>query len=181
MPRLILSILVLLLVSSSALAADPVYRQPNEYPVLDQIKAKRAAAQAVRDSIRAAVAAEYEARDEAAEAAKKDLRVDWSKIKSPQNPDQFQQLWHLPPTPQFYTGTCWAFCSVSFMESEANRLAGAEVKLSEMWVVYWEYVEKCRSYLRSFGRTPWPRAARTTAPSRCCGFMAWCPRRTTWA
>ena len=40
------------------------------------------------------------------------------------------------------------------MESEAHRLAGTDVKLSEMWVVYWEYVEKARAYLRSFGHTP---------------------------
>ena len=88
------------------------------------------------------------------EAAEMDLRVDWSSIKSPEKPEQFDQLWHTPPTPQFYTGTCWAFCSVSLMESEAHRLAGTDVKLSEMWVVYWEYVEKARAYLRSFGHTP---------------------------
>ena len=146
--------ILMFICSLTALAADPVYRTPNEYPVLDQIKAKRAAAQALRDSQRAAVEAHYAQLAEEAEAAEQDLRVDWSKIKSPDRPDQFDQLWHLPPTPQFYTGTCWAFCSVSFLESEAHRLAGADVKLSEMWVVYWEYVEKARAYLRSFGHTP---------------------------
>jgi len=142
------------LLAGSVLADDPVYREQNQYPVLDEIRADRAAAQAVRDSVRAAVEAEYTATAEAKDEAARDLRVDWSKIKSPSAPSDFDALWHNPPTPQFYTGSCWAFCSVSFMESEAKRQTDVEIKLSEMWVVYWEYVEKCRAYLQSFGHTP---------------------------
>ncbi len=150
-----LSIIILIALGAGlAQAADPVYRAKNEYPVLDQIEKARDAWQARRDSIRAAVDQRYEDEAEAKEDARQELRVDWSKVKSPKNPDQFQQVWHLPPTPQYYTGTCWAFCSVSYMEAEAKRLSGQEVKLSEMWVVYWEYVEKCRAYLESFGHTP---------------------------
>ncbi len=152
--RMCLVLVIFLLVGTSALAADPVYRVQNEYPVLDEITEARAAVQAERDSIRAAVDEQYADDAEAKSEASKDLRVDWSKVKSPQSPEDFKQLWHLPPTPQFYTGSCWAFCSVSFMESEAHRLGAPEVKLSEMWVVYWEYVEKSRSYLRNFGHTP---------------------------
>ncbi len=148
------TILLLLLGLGSVLAADPVYRQKNEYPVLDEIEAARDANAADRDSIRAAVDKQYADEKKAKSDARKDLRVDWSKIKPPDSADQFDQLQHLLPTPQFYTGSCWAFCSVSYLESEAMRLGAPEVKLSEMWVVYWEYVEKSRAYLRSFGHTP---------------------------
>ncbi len=145
---------VLMLTGLAALADEPVYREPNKYPVLDEIKEARQAAQSERDSVRQAVDAEWEARDTAREDARLSLRVNWDKIDRPAAPADFAQLWHTAPVPQFYTGTCWAFSSVSFVESEANRLAGVEVKLSEMWVVYWEYVEKARSHLASFGHTP---------------------------
>jgi bleomycin hydrolase len=152
--RVFLVLLCVLLLAQGVLAQEPVYREKNQYPVLDEIKARRNATQAERDSIRAAVEAEIAAREKERDEARLDFRVDWSQVKAPDGPDAFQQLWHLPPVPQFYTGTCWAFCSTSLMESEARRLAGVEIKLSEMWTVYWEYVEKSRSYLRTFGHTP---------------------------
>ena len=152
-PFLFITLVVGALVGSAA-AQDPVYREQNEYPVLDEIEAARDSVKAARDSVRAAVDARYEAEAKAKKEAKRDLRIDWSDVKSPDSPDDFDQIWHLPPTPQYYTGTCWAFCSVSYMESEVYRLTGRAIKLSEMWVVYWEYVEKARSYLESFGHTP---------------------------
>jgi bleomycin hydrolase len=147
-------ILACLLVSMAAQAADPVYREQNKYPVLDEMTAARKAAIAARDSIRAEVDAIYEADAKARKDSAPSLRVDWSQIESPDSPAEFEQIWHTPPTPQYYTGTCWAFCSTSYLESESKRIAGNEIKLSEMWVVYWEYVEKARSYLREFGHTP---------------------------
>ena len=152
--NLLLPLLLLLFLTGTALADDPVYRENNKYPVLDEIKEARAAVVDERDSLRTATEKLWELQAEAVDDAKQSLRVDWTKVKRPAGPEDFDQLWHLPPTPQFYTGTCWAFCSTSYMESEANRLTGVEVKLSEMWVVYWEYVEKARSYLASFGATP---------------------------
>jgi len=149
-----LTALLLLVLATGALAEEPVYREKNQYPVLEEIRAQRDAHQTERDSLRAAVEQEYADAKKIKGEAALDLRVDWSQIDSPQAPDAFAQVWHLPPTPQYYTGTCWAFCSTSFMESEAKRLSGEEVKLSEMWTVYWEYVEKSRSFLRSFGNTP---------------------------
>ncbi len=156
--RKLMSLLAILLLAfvfvSSALAADPVYRAKNKYPILKEITDARDANQAIRDSIRAEVDAQYKAAAEAQDEDGLSLRVDWGKIKRPSGPDVFDQVWHQPPTPQFYTGTCWAFCSTSFIESEAHRISGNEVKLSEMWIVYWELVEKSASYLRTFGHTP---------------------------
>ncbi|MCB1182263.1 peptidase C1 [bacterium] len=153
-PIVLLTLLASLLVASLAPAADPVYREKNKYPVLDEMKAAREARHAARDSVRAEVDAIYRADAEARDEARQALRVDWSGIEAPESPAEFTQVWHTPPVPQYYTGTCWAFCSTSFLESESKRIAGNEIKLSEMWVVYWEYVEKARSFLREFGHTP---------------------------
>jgi bleomycin hydrolase len=151
---LFLCLILFFVFAGTALAADPVYREQNEYPVLDTMTAERDSLLAERDSAKARIDQLYADQKEAKDEAALSLRVDWSSIETPTAPDQFAQLWHTPPTPQYFTGTCWAFCSVSYMESEAKRVGGAEVKLSEMWIVYWEYVEKARSFLREFGHTP---------------------------
>ena len=74
-------------------------------------------------------------------------------IARPAGPAAFHSVWHQPPTAQFLTGTCWSFSASSFLESEAKRLAGVEIKLSEMWSAYWEYVEKARGFVASRGAT----------------------------
>ncbi len=81
------------------------------------------------------------------------LTVDISKLKRPRSLDEFQIIWHNPPVKQDTTGTCWAFSTISFLESEVKRLTGKEVKLSEMYVVYWEYVEKARRFIREKGNS----------------------------
>jgi bleomycin hydrolase len=149
-----LCFVLLAMVVGSSKAEDPVYREKNEYPVLDEMTTERDSLQAIRESIRSEVDALYAEQAEARSEAAQNLRVDWSQIETPTAPDQFAQLWHTPPVPQYYTGTCWAFCSTSYMESEAKRIHDVDVKLSEMWIVYWEYVEKARSFLREFGHTP---------------------------
>ena len=143
-----------LFTAGAAQADDPVYREKNKFPVLDAMTAERDSLLAFRDSVRAEIDALYAEQKKAKKEAGRDLRVDWTLVETPTDPGQFDQLWHIPPVPQYYTGTCWAFCSVSYLESEAKRLHDFEVKLSEMWVVYWEYVEKARSFLREFGHTP---------------------------
>ena len=60
---------VLMLTAFAALADEPVYRERNKYPVLDEIKEARKAARSERDSVRQAVEAEWEARDKAREDA----------------------------------------------------------------------------------------------------------------
>ena len=146
--------LLTMMSTAVAVAEEPVYRPQNEYPVLDAMTAERDSLLAFRDSVRAEIDALYADEKKAKKEAARDLRVDWSRIETPTDPDQFDQLWHTPPVPQYYTGTCWAFCSTSYLESEAKRISDVEVKLSEMWVVYWEYYEKALSFLREFGHTP---------------------------
>ena len=84
-------------------------------------------------------------------AAETVLAMDFSKVVRPASVAEFTQLVHFPPVQQGKTGTCWSFSTTSFLESELRRMGKAEVKLSEMFIVYWEYVEKARRFLREKG------------------------------
>ncbi len=152
----LLGFLVLLLAGGPAAARKPdkpIYKPAYRYPVLEEIEKARDAAQAVRDSLQALVDQRYADEAERAEAEERSLRLDWSGIARPSSPADFPSLWHFPPLPQYNTGTCWAFCSTSFLESEVQRQTGREIKLSEMWTVYWEYVERARRFVREYGHS----------------------------
>jgi bleomycin hydrolase len=79
------------------------------------------------------------------------LTMDFAGVKRPSSPAEFTQFFHFPPLRQGDTGTCWAFSTTSFLESEMRRRGKAAVKLSEMFMVYWEYVEKARRFVREKG------------------------------
>ncbi|HDZ11462.1 MAG TPA: peptidase C1, partial [Bacteroidetes bacterium] len=81
------------------------------------------------------------------------LTMDFSKIKKPSSPEAFRQVFHFPPIRQDTTGTCWDFSTTSFLESEIYRIHKKKIKLSEMYTVYWEYVEKARRYVREKGNS----------------------------
>lgn len=65
----------------------------------------------------------------------------------------YQIHFHQPPVCQGNTGTCWCFAATSFFESEIYRISQQSIKLSEMYFVYWEYVEKAIDFVRTRGRT----------------------------
>ena len=52
---------------------------------------------------------------------------------------------------QCRTGTCWSFSTTSFLESEAARISGEVVDLSEMASVRYTYPLKAEMYLRHHG------------------------------
>ena len=79
--------------------------------------------------------------------------MDFSNLKKPKSIDEFKTIFHLPPVTQDRTGTCWCFSTISFLESELNRMFKMEIKLSEMYIVYWECVEKVRRYVREKGES----------------------------
>jgi len=79
------------------------------------------------------------------------LSMDFSEVKKPSSLDEFTQYFHNPPIRQYWTGTCWCFATTSLLESELNRLGKGEIKLSEMFTVYWEYVEKARYFIQNKG------------------------------
>ena len=81
------------------------------------------------------------------------LTTDFSQIEKPESPEACHPLFHFPPIRQDTTGTCWAFSGTSFLESEIYRLHGTKIKLSEMYTVYWEYVEKARRFVQQKGKS----------------------------
>ncbi len=81
------------------------------------------------------------------------LTMDFSGVEHPSAVADCRPVFHTPPVRQDTTSTCWCFSGLSFVESELHRLSGRAVKLSEMYVVYWEYVEKARRYVREKGNS----------------------------
>lgn len=128
-----------------------VYKPAYQYPVLEEIREAREARQAERDSLRERIDQYYEDEARRKKDEKRSLRIDGSGVWKPTGPEAFASAFHFPPVPQYATGTCWAFCSTSFFESEVQRRTAREIKLSEMWTVYWEFVEKARRFVREYG------------------------------
>jgi bleomycin hydrolase len=58
-----------------------------------------------------------------------------------------KEIKHTPVVNQGNTGTCWAFSTTSFLESEIMRLGFPETKLSEMYFVDYGYKNKVQQYL----------------------------------
>lgn len=58
-----------------------------------------------------------------------------------------KEIQHLPVISQGNTGTCWSFATTSFLESEIIRKGFAETDLSEMYFVYFAYLNKAKKYL----------------------------------
>ena len=79
------------------------------------------------------------------------LTGNFDKVKKPELKDFKNRVFHFAPTHQDTTGTCWAFSTISFLESDLYRLHQIKVRLSEMFVVYWEYVEKARRFAQKKG------------------------------
>ncbi len=57
-----------------------------------------------------------------------------------------------PVKDQGKTGTCWAFSTISFIESELMRMDRGEFDLSEMYLVRNVYPQKAEKYVRMHGR-----------------------------
>ena len=84
-------------------------------------------------------------------AKKKNLGVDLDGINLPSSPDEFTKYWCNSPISQGNAGTCWSFATTSFFESEIFRITGKKVKLSEMYFVYLEYVERAKYFVKQKG------------------------------
>jgi bleomycin hydrolase len=84
--------------------------------------------------------------------SKKEVIVNFETFNPPRSIQEFKSYWHNKPISQAVSGMCWCFSTTSFFESEIYRLSKQEIKLSELYTVYWEYVEKARGYVQSLGK-----------------------------
>ncbi len=109
---------------------------------------------------------EVDARSEPIEV-RKNFVVDLTSASLPDKVDLYKnQQWHNTPVSQGSTGTCWCFSTTSFLESEIYRINKIKVKLSEMYTVYWEYVEKARRYIQERGNSAFGQGSEANATTR---------------
>ena len=95
------------------------------------------------------------------------LGVDLSGYKLPNKMELYKnQQWHNPPVSQGNTNTCWCFSTTSFLEAEVYRINKMKVKLSEMYTVYWEYVEKTRRFIQERGNSAFDEGSEANAVTR---------------
>lgn len=78
----------------------------------------------------------------------------------------YKKEWTNPVISQGNAGTCWAYSTISFLESEIYRIHKKQVKLSEIYTVYWEYVEKARGYVQSRGESLFSQGSEGNAVTR---------------
>lgn len=120
-------------------------------PVLEQLEKQRNQTLEKADSLTAAIRARQKIQKEIEKRKKLDFQSDLSGVEKPANIDVFKPLFHFPPVPQYQSGMCWCFSGTSFLESEVYRLTKQKIKLSELYTVYFEYIEKAQRYLEERG------------------------------
>lgn len=80
------------------------------------------------------------------------FKLDPAGLNIPTDKSAFKSIRHLPPVSQGNTNTCWSYSATSMLESEIFRLTRQEVKLSEMFTVYCEYIERAEQYISTRGK-----------------------------
>lgn len=79
--------------------------------------------------------------------------MDYTGIDIPKSMDEFKTVYATSPMSQGLTNTCWCFSTLSYFETEVNRMTKQEVRLSQSYIVYWEYVEKAKEFVKTRGET----------------------------
>lgn len=94
------------------------------------------------------------------------LFMDHSEKDYPKDVKKYKTVWYNQPISQGNTGTCWCFSTSSFFESEVKRLSGKEADLSEMYTVYWEYVERAKYFVQNRGEMHLGEGSETNAVAK---------------
>jgi bleomycin hydrolase len=130
------------------------YEKRHIDPVLDAMEHDADSLKALADSATSAIQKATRDRDKKKDREKPVIRFDWSGVARPSSVEAFKAPFHFPPRRQYRTGTCWSFSTTSYFESEVRRLTGQEIRLSPLYTVYWEYVEKALGYVAKRGGQP---------------------------
>jgi len=83
----------------------------------------------------------------------KQFKLDFNDRDYPTDISRYEVSFHSLPVSQGNSGTCWAYAATSFMESEVFRENKIKVKLSEIYIVYWEYIERAKYFVKTKGDT----------------------------
>lgn len=92
--------------------------------------------------------------------------MDQSSMKLPNKVNLYKTVWANQVESQGNGGTCWCFSTMSFIESEVYRLHKKQVEISEIFSVYWEYVEKARRFVRERGNSMFGQGSEGNALTR---------------
>jgi bleomycin hydrolase len=84
----------------------------------------------------------------------------------PKSVDEFTGYWKNDPISQGNTSTCWSFSTTSYFETEVYRLNKQQVKLSQMYTAYWEFIEKAIGFVESRGTTVFDEGSEANAVVR---------------
>jgi len=108
--------------------------------------------------------------------AYKRFKADANGKDYPAKADLYTSQWHNPSISQGSTGTCWDFSTTSFYESEVKRVQNKEVKISEAFTFYNEYILKAEGFVDSRGTTIFGEGSEGNAVARVYkrfGAMPW--------
>jgi len=97
---------------------------------------------------------------------RKRLQMDQSAYNVPNKVADYKKFWANPVISQGNTGTCWAFSTISFLESEIYRTQKKKVKISEVYTVYCEYVEKAKAFVNTRGKSLFAQGSEGNAVTR---------------
>ena len=141
---------------------DPRYRDP----ALEEMSKKDSTIKADEDSVTSNIRKTQRLLKEEEKKKEKTLRFDVSRIIRPASPEAFKSYFHFPPVRQFNTSTCWSFSTTSYMESEVFRLTGQKIRLSEIFTVYHEFLEKTRYFVQQRGEKEMTEGSESNAVTR---------------
>ncbi len=116
------------------------------------------------------IVSESDKYDKADKEEHKSFKMNFDGKQIPQSLEEFTIVAAENPISQGNTGTCWCFSTTSFYESEINRITGKTINLSELYPVYFEYIEKARGYINTRGKTHLGEGSETNAVQR---MMDW--------
>ena len=105
----------------------------------------------------------YEQKDK---KSSKSFKLDYSNKDIPKSLEEFKIVEYNEPISQGNTGTCWCFSTISFFESEIYRISKKSIDLSELYPVYFEYIEKVREYIKTRGVSHFGQGSETNAVQR---------------
>ena len=94
------------------------------------------------------------------------FNMSFKDIDIPNSLEEFSIIENEDPVSQGNTGTCWCFSTTSFYESEIHRLTGKNINLSELYPVYFEYIEKVKGFIRTRGESHLGEGSETNAVQR---------------
>jgi len=92
--------------------------------------------------------------------------MDQAGMKLPNKVSLYTRQWAQTVESQGNAGDCWCFSTMSFLETEVWRLQKKHVAISEIYTVYWEYVEKARRFVQERGNSLFAEGSEGNAVAR---------------